>query len=117
MTRAPLPPPRLAADISETPDGDAYVVEIPVPGLDVNQVSVEATPNMLTVRTMPQVRNDRNYLRQEQSQGPASRVFEFPTEIDPDNISANLEAGMLKIHVPKAAASRPRVIPLNKQAA
>ena len=43
-----------------------------------------------------------------------SRVFEFPTEIDPDNISATLEAGMLKIHVPKAAASRRRVIPLKQ---
>ena len=117
MTRAQLPPPRLAADIYETPDGDAYVVEIPVPGLDVNKVSVEATPEMLTVRTMPQESNGRHYVRQEQSQGPASRVFEFPTEIDPDNIGANLDAGMLKIHIPKAAASRPRVIPLNKQRA
>ena len=115
MTRAPLPPPRLAADIYERPDGDAYVVEVPVAGLDANQISVEATPDTLTVRTTPPERNGRQYLRQEQSQGPASRVFEFPTEIDPDNISANLEAGMLRIEVPKAAASRTRVITLNKQ--
>jgi len=29
-----LPPPRLTADIYESVDGDAYIVEIPVPGLD-----------------------------------------------------------------------------------
>jgi HSP20 family protein len=111
-----LPAPRLAADIYETPDGDAYVVEIPVPGLDVSQISVEATPDMLTIATRPVEPNGQTtrYLQQEQQRGPMSRVFEFPTEIDPDNISANLEAGMLKIHVPKAVAARRRVITLKK---
>jgi HSP20 family molecular chaperone IbpA len=41
-----------------------------------------------------------------------SRVFEFPSEIDPDHVTATVEAGMLKIHVPKAAAGRRRVIKL-----
>jgi len=36
-----------------------------------------------------------------------ARLFEFPTEIDPDNIRATLEHGILKVYVPKAAASRP----------
>jgi HSP20 family protein len=107
----------MTADVYETVDGDAYVVEVPVPGVDVNDLSVEATPDDLTVSLRAPERNgqpDRRYLQHEQGQGPMSRVFEFPTEIDPDNISATLEAGMLKIHVPKAAASRRRVIPLKQ---
>lgn len=117
--RAPLlPPPRLTADVYETPDGDAYVVEIPVPGLDETEISVEATPEVLTVSTRPVKQNENSprYLQQEQERGPMSRVFEFPTEIDPDHVDARLEAGMLKIQVPKAAASRPRVVTLKKQA-
>jgi HSP20 family protein len=113
-----LPPVRLAADVYETVDGDAYAVEIPVPGLDASAITIEATPDQLTVSTHPTEpasHSDRKYLQQEQQQGPMSRVFEFPSEIDPDHISANLEAGMLKIHAPKAAATRPRVIKLQKQ--
>jgi HSP20 family protein len=114
MLRTPaLPPPHLNADIYETVDGDAYILEIPVPGLQASELTIEATPDILTVSTHPAEQNgeiNRRYLWQEQARGPMSRVFEFPVEIDPDNISANLEAGMLKIRVPKAAASRRKVI-------
>jgi len=43
-------------------------------------------------------------------------VFQFPVEIDTDEIRATLQAGILSIHVPKAAASRPRVIKVNQAA-
>jgi HSP20 family protein len=110
----------MTADIYETVDGDAYVVEVPVPGLDPRQISIEATPDMLTVSTRPAEQNEngrgeRRYLQLEQNQGPMTRVFEFPTEIDADNITAALEAGMLKIRIPKAAASRRRVIRLGSK--
>jgi HSP20 family protein len=113
-----LPAPRLSADIYETADGDAYVVEIPVPGLESTEISIEATPEMVTVTTRPTQpagQAKRRYVQQEQQLQPMSRVFEFPVEINPDEISANLEAGMLKLHVPKAAASRRKVIKLQKQ--
>jgi HSP20 family protein len=113
-----LPLPRLTADVYESVDGDAYVVEIPVPGLDANEIAIEATPDVLTVVTKPPANSDpngqngRRYLVQEQHHGPMSRVFEFPAEIDPDNISATVQAGMLKIHAPKAVATRRRIIKL-----
>ncbi|HEV7663023.1 MAG TPA: Hsp20/alpha crystallin family protein [Chloroflexota bacterium] len=113
-----LPAPRLTADIYETPDGDAYVVEIPVPGLSAGEITIEVTPEMVTVTTRPAASQDdaqRRYLQHEQQVQPMSRVFEFPVEINPDEISANLDAGMLKLHVPKAAASRRKVIKLQKQ--
>jgi HSP20 family molecular chaperone IbpA len=31
-----------------------------------------------------------------------SRVFDFPVEIDADNVQATLEKGILKLRVPKA---------------
>jgi hypothetical protein len=37
-----------------------------------------------------------------------SRLFEFPVEIDTDNIRATLARGLLKIRVPKAALGRRR---------
>jgi len=64
-------------------------------------------------RTSPSA---RRYLLREQPERPASRVFQFPVEIDTDEIRATLQAGILSIHVPKAAASRPRVIKVNQAA-
>jgi HSP20 family protein len=116
--RPALPPPRLNADIYETGDGDTYIVEIAVPGLDVTEIDVEATPDMLTVTTRPREQDgqsNRRYLLQEQHTEGMSRVFQFPDEIDPDGIKATVEAGMLKIEAPKAAASRRRVIKLTPQ--
>jgi HSP20 family molecular chaperone IbpA len=48
-----LPPPRLTADAYETVDGDAYVVDIPVPGLQASQISIEATPRHADVLHPP----------------------------------------------------------------
>jgi HSP20 family protein len=112
-----LPPPRLTADVYETVDGDAYVLEIPVPGLQPSEIAIEATPDALTVSTRPKAddaQSRRRYLQREQENGPTTRVFEFPSEINTEDISANLEAGMLKIHAPKAMAGRRRVITLQK---
>ena len=116
--RPALPPPRLNADIYESVDGDMYVVEIAVPGLDVTEIDVEATPDMLTVTTRPRERNAqsaRRYLLQEQQTQGISRVFQFPDQIDPDGIKASVQAGMLKIEAPRAAATRRRVIKLTPQ--
>jgi HSP20 family molecular chaperone IbpA len=37
-------------------------------------------------------------------------VFDFPVEIDADNVQATLEKGILKLRVPKAIAARRKVI-------
>jgi HSP20 family molecular chaperone IbpA len=65
------------------------------------------------VRTQPreaQSSAEGNYLQREHVLEPMSRLFEFPVEIDTDNIRATLARGMLKIRVPKAALGRRRVI-------
>jgi HSP20 family molecular chaperone IbpA len=51
----------------------------------------------------------RNYIRHEQEIRPWSRLFELPMDIDPDNVRATLENGILKIYAPKATASRRKV--------
>jgi HSP20 family molecular chaperone IbpA len=54
-TRVPaLPPPRLTADIYEATGGDAYVIEVPVPGLKPDEIAIEADAYNLTVSTQPE---------------------------------------------------------------
>jgi HSP20 family protein len=114
-----LPPPRLTADIYETVDGDAYVIEIPVAGRKPEEIIIDATSESLTVSTKPQqaeANTSRRYLQREQPLEPMSRLFEFPVEIDTDNVRATLENGILKIEAPKAAAGRRRVILVGQSA-
>jgi HSP20 family protein len=114
-----LPPPRLTADIYETVDGDGYVIEIPVAGRKPDEIIIDASSESLRVATKPQqdqAQSDRRYLQREQALEPMSRVFEFPVEIDTDQVRATLENGVLKIEVPKAAAGRRRVILVEQSA-
>jgi HSP20 family protein len=108
-----LPPPRLTADIYETPGGEAFVIEIPLPGLKPEEIVIDATSDSLTVSTRPQPADSdagRRYLQREQSLQPQSRLFEFPEEIDTDRVEAHLERGVLKVYAPKAVEGRRKVI-------
>jgi len=119
MLRPALPPPRLTADIYETAGGEAFVLEIPVPGLERGEIIIEATSDSLTVATGPQATEPepgRRYVQRELPVRPLSRIFEFPEDIDTDNIRATLEHGILRINVPKAAAGRRKVIAVGRSA-
>src|SRR6202521_1436001 len=110
-TRPALPPPPAAADVYEPAGGEAYVIEMHVPGVKPEEIAVEATPNSLRVSTDPQQPQDsgRRYIRREQEIRPWSRFFEFPMEIDTDKVRATMENGILKIYAPKALAGQPKV--------
>jgi HSP20 family protein len=112
-----LPSPRPTADVFESPDGTAYVVEVPVPGLKADELIVTANGDMLTLEVQPHASSNgqvRRYLVQEVSRESMARVFTFPTTIDVDNIQAHLEQGVLRIHVPKAEGARSRVIQVHE---
>ena len=111
--RPALPPPRMMADVYEMPGGDAFVVEIPLPGLEPGEIVAEATSDTVTVSTQPretEAESSQRYIQREQLVWPMSRVFQFPVDIDTDNVRAKLERGILKLHVPKAASGRRKVI-------
>jgi len=113
------PTTQLRANVYETPGGDSYVIEIPVPGVKPDEISIEVTVDTVTVRTEPRQQQDeseRNYVQREHSVESMSRVFEFPRELDTDNVRATLENGILRVRVRKAIAARPKVIRVEQAA-
>lgn len=110
--RPALPPPPTTADVYEPAGGEAYVIEMHVPGVKPEEIAIEATPDSLRVTTEPEQPQDsgRRYLQREQEIRPGSRLFEFPMAIDPDKAQATLENGILKIYATKALASQRKVI-------
>jgi len=112
-------PSALVADVYETAGGEAYVIEIPVPGVRPDEIVIEIDPYSLKVATDPQQAapdSGRKYIQREQSILPRSRLFNFPVEIDTDNVQANLENGILRIRVPKAAAGKRKMIRIGQAA-
>jgi HSP20 family protein len=109
---------QLRANFYENVGGDEYVIEVPVPGLEQSEIVIEADPESLVVRTEPRERpeTEGKYIQREHTPEPMSRVFEFPQEIDTDNIRATLDNGILRIRVPKAAVGRRRVIRITQSA-
>ena len=113
LSRPSLPPPRFIADVSETLDGTAYLIEAPVPGLTPDEIKIQASGDLLTVEVQPRASaggEERTYLTRELQREPMARVFAFPTTIDVDNVQAWLERGMLHVRVPKAEGAPSRVI-------
>jgi HSP20 family protein len=105
------------ADVHEPVDGREYVIEIDVPGRTQAEITIEATSDGLTVTAQPEQPESEGggrYVRRERAGAPRSWVFEFPVDIDPDLVQANLERGVLTIHAPKVGASQPKVIHLGR---
>jgi HSP20 family protein len=102
---------RPAADVEETPE--AYLVEIELPGVRSEDISVEFGANELMV-TGEIKQKERVGLLRKQTR-PVGR-FEYrvvlPAEIDPDHVGATLSDGVLKVRVPKSEVARPRSIPI-----
>lgn len=115
LSRPILPPPQLTADVYETSDGTAYIVEVPLPGLTAHEIRIQASGDIITLEVQPRAVPEgqaRTYLTQELRRETTARVFTFPTPIDVDNVRARLEHGMLRIQVPKAEGAPSRVIPV-----
>jgi HSP20 family protein len=108
----------LTADVYETAGGEAYVIEVPVPGLSPDEIDIEVTIDSVTISTEPREKQQdgRRYFQREQPTGRMSRVFEFPMDLDTDNVQATLENGVLRVTVPKAAAARRRVVKVGQLA-
>lgn len=97
------------ADLEETEE--AYLVEVELPGVKKQDVSVELSGRRLVVSGERKERERSGVLRR---RGRAVGRFHYevllPGEVDPEGVSANLDEGVLSVRVPKAPAERPRRI-------
>jgi HSP20 family protein len=93
------------ADVVET--ADAYQVELELPGLDRDDVVIQAQGDELVVRgeRRPAATGAPVFHRLERRYGPFARGFRFAEEVDPDRIKAEFSDGLLRLEIPKV---RPR---------
>jgi HSP20 family protein len=102
-----------AADIYETPE--EYVVELEVPGYAEEQLGVEVSDHTLVVTgTREESHEDKKtYRLQERLERTFKREFRLPAETDRESVTAHFEQGVLEIHAPKLATTKPRKVEIS----
>lgn len=97
------------ADLEET--DDAYLVEVELPGVKRDDVSVELSGRRLVVSGERKERERAGVLRRRtRAVGQFRHEVFLPGEVDAEGVSASLEEGVLTVRVPKADTERPRRI-------
>lgn len=97
------------ADVEES--DDAYTVEIEVPGVKRDDVSVELAGRRLVVSGERKEKERVGILRKRtRSIGRFHYEVLLPGEVEEEGVEATLNEGVLNVRVPKAASERPRRI-------
>lgn len=89
-----------------------YEIEMQVPGLAENDISLEVSDNMLTVsgkKKAEEKKEDKSMVRREWQHSEFSRSIRFAAPVQEDKVEAKLENGTLTITAPKVEPIRPKV--------
>ena len=98
-------------DISE--DDQEYLIKAELPGLEKDQVKVTVENGILLIageRKSEHEEKNRKYHRVERSYGSFLRSFSLPDDADGTKIKADFKNGVLKVHLPKSEAAKPKSI-------
>ena len=97
------------ADVEET--GDAYVVEIELPGVKRDDVDIEVAGRRISVHGERKEKERVGILRKrERTVGRFHYEVILPGDIDDTGIKADLDEGVLTVRVPKPEHEQPRRI-------
>jgi HSP20 family protein len=97
-------------------DEHSITLKIEVPGIEEKDIDVRIENNTLTVhgeRKFEKEEKEENYRRVERQYGSFTRSFTLPSTVDPDQVQANYEKGVLKIKLAKKAEAKPKQIKVN----
>ena len=95
----------MKTDVRETED--TYELDIDLPGFKKDEIKVDLKDGYLTVSAAKGLDKDENdkkgrYIRQERYAGACSRSF-YVGDMEPEDVSAKYEDGILKLSMPKQA--------------
>ena len=96
---------------SVTEDGDGYMLQVEMPGVNKDGLEISVENNELTIlgrRSLPAI--DGTLIHRESRQENFRRTFELDPSIDPGKISAKIEQGVVTLTLPKAEQVKPRKI-------
>jgi len=111
LTTTSYAPP---VDIYE--DEHNITLKLEVPGIDEKDIDVRIEGNTLTVhgeRKIEKEEKEENFRRVERQYGEFTRSFTLPSSVDPGQVTAHYDKGILKINLAKKAEAKPKQIKVN----
>lgn len=99
----------LKADVFS--DGEKLVIEAELPGFSKDEINVKVNDNQLTIsaqRKDTKEEKSENYIRRERSVSQVCRTFVLDN-LDPDQVQASFENGLLRLTVPKPQELEPKI--------
>ena len=103
----------LDLDVSET--DEAYIVKAGVPGISPDDLDITLTNNVLTIKgeiEADEKREGEVFHMREMRYGSFSRSITLPEYVNADEVEADVDNGILTVHVPKSEESKPKRIPI-----
>lgn len=98
-----------SADVTET--ADAYLVEVELPGVKRDDITVDLIGGELAVSGEFKEKERQGLFRHRTRRtGRFSYRVALPHDVDADNVEANLADGVLTVRVPKTETAKPRRI-------
>ena len=102
--------PGFKKDVRETED--AYEVDIDLPGFKKDEVTITVENGYLNISAVKGLDKDETdkktgkYIRQERYAGSCSRTFYVGEAVEPEDVSAKFENGILQLHILKKEAKK-----------
>jgi HSP20 family protein len=97
-------------------EGDTFVVEFDLPGVEPDGIDLDVERNVVTVRAQrPVMDSSREMLASERPRGVFSRQLVLGDSLDTEHIAASYESGVLTLRIPVAEQAKPRKIAINAQ--
>ena len=95
-------------------DGEKFIVELDLPGVQADSLDIDVERNVLTVRAeRPALDQSREMVSAERPRGVFSRQLFLGDNLDTDKIEADYHDGVLRLSIPVAERAKPRRIEIS----
>ncbi len=93
-------------------DGDRFIVQFDLPGIDPESIDLTVEKNVLTVRAERhwEARDDQEVVVSERVQGSFSRQLFLGESLDAEHVEASYSNGVLTLSIPVAEQAKPRKV-------
>jgi HSP20 family protein len=94
---------------------DEYLLTAEIPGTKSDDLELTIVGSILTIkgnRTDPEGIPEERFRRQERFRGSWQRSLSIPDRVQEEQLTAEFNHGVLRIHLPKAEQGEPRQIPV-----
>jgi HSP20 family protein len=97
-------------------DGEEFVVEFDLPGVDPDSIDLDVERNVVTVKAeRPGLDGETELIAAERPRGVFSRQLILGDNLDTEHIEASYDTGVLTLKIPVAEQAKPRKISITSK--